>query len=356
MMSVRIPRSDDRRLAFTLVELLVVIAIIAVLIGLLLPAVQKVRETANRAQCQNNLKQLGLALMNYEGVYERLPPGARSLNCGQSLNGALYGATVGGYANKDNPAINLNGLVLLLPFLEQNNLYSLWDPTHASSSAYGGDGSSTWPLLGDGPSLGNIQLAQTLVPTYVCPSDPGTNKVSGSKYYGVTTESSGWGYKTNYDFFSNAYGAIYSNYWTYLKQKEPKSVYMFGENSTTRIMDVTDGTSNTFAMGETTFNCYAGDGWNTWAYRGWVSIGVDPAFTESESTGINYWKYTSSKGVVESNTVGTLGEYAQIGSLHPGGANLLMADGSVHFVSQSTPRSLLIQLSTIQGGETAELP
>src|SRR5579872_733773 len=102
---------------FTLIELLVVIAIIAVLIALLVPAVQQVRESANRTQCTNNLKQLGVALHNYHDANNRFPPAGKNYGwCYEPVGSAQATAT--------NPVYNLNGLVLLLPYLEQEGAYN----------------------------------------------------------------------------------------------------------------------------------------------------------------------------------------------------------------------------------------
>src|SRR5436309_5443249 len=109
----------DGHLAFTLIELLVVIAIIAVLIGLLLPAVQKVREAANRAQCQNNLKQLGVAMHAYHSVNARFSPGFTVSPVAQL-----------GYGPKDPTHVGeATGFALLLPYLEGDNIYTLYDLT-----------------------------------------------------------------------------------------------------------------------------------------------------------------------------------------------------------------------------------
>jgi prepilin-type N-terminal cleavage/methylation domain-containing protein/prepilin-type processing-associated H-X9-DG protein len=335
------PESGEvRRHAFTLIELLVVIAIIAVLIGLLLPAVQKVREAAARTKCQNNMKQLGTALANYESAYGTLPPAGKSYN---------YNTT--SYAPRDNPATNLNGLVLLLPFIERNDLYQLWDQTTASSYAYATLGSSSWPVLGGGPSAANVQLAQTHVPTYTCPSDPGPSTMAAGANYGITATAGGA--KTNYDFIADWHAGEYSNYWSYQKQNNPAGLYMFGENSNTRMTDVQDGLSNTLAMGETTFWVYNGNG-DPWAYRCWVTGGLDPLQVQIlGKASINVWSYSTTW---VPGTLGRLGTWMTIGSLHPGGTNLLMGDGSVHFFDQSTAQSVMGHLATIMGGETDQSP
>ena len=108
----------SRKRGFTLIELLVVIAIIAILIALLVPAVQKVRESAARTKCINNLKQIGLALHSYHDNYKKLPPASKN--------------TAFGSGTLTFPLQNFNGLVLLLPYLEQQALYSTWDQTSSS--------------------------------------------------------------------------------------------------------------------------------------------------------------------------------------------------------------------------------
>jgi len=186
-----------RRRAFTLTELLVVIAIIGVLIALLLPAVQKVREAANRMKCANNLKQLGLALHGYHDAKGSFPPGVVADS--SVLENGKH-----------------SGLVFLLPFLEQQPLYQQYNLA----------------LPWNDPA--NLAVAQVRVPVFLCPS--GTNDVP---------EDGGFpGAPTHYAFCKGA--TAYLNTDGMLR---PGSG-LFDVNSKRRIADVLDGTSQTFAMGE----------------------------------------------------------------------------------------------------------
>jgi prepilin-type N-terminal cleavage/methylation domain-containing protein len=142
------------RKGFTLIELLVVIAIIAILIGLLLPAVQKVREAASRMSCQNNLKQLGLAIHNYESTYGILPAAYTKLPAPDGDPNAQFAG----------PQKGLSLLANLLPYVEQSALYSKLDPTRSEFS--------TANVPPNGPHSGSNAAYAHVVKTYICPSDP----------------------------------------------------------------------------------------------------------------------------------------------------------------------------------------
>jgi prepilin-type N-terminal cleavage/methylation domain-containing protein len=214
------------RAGFTLIELLVVIAIIAILIGLLLPAVQKVREAAARTTCQNNLKQISLAAMNYESAIGRLPPG-----------------TVG--------TTSTGVLAFLLPYIEQDNVYK--QIPQEAFTATGAAGSDEWPWI-NGSSI-YFGPAQAKIKTFECPSD---NVEAGGETSGIiysltiSNGSIGCGYfvdsnsplgRTNYIANAGGLGNATGFYGTWCGP--------YYQDSKTKITDIKDGTSNTIAFGET---------------------------------------------------------------------------------------------------------
>jgi prepilin-type N-terminal cleavage/methylation domain-containing protein len=247
------------RRGFTLIELLVVIAIIAVLVGLLLPAVQKVREAAARMSCQNNLKQIALASMNFESGNGRLPPGGCNSPNAVNVNPAAVLANGGPFTG---------ALAFLLPYMEQNNIYNqlpggYWNLTGTSGAwAY-----NTPPFSTDQNATGFLPVCNSQIKSYTCPSDnaqsatlPAPSTLSGGPadfaqlifsgniYIDFVLATPGFGAElgvTNYVANGGMQATLTTN------PAAPQYVGPYMTNTKTKIADIIDGTSNTFSFGET---------------------------------------------------------------------------------------------------------
>ena len=338
-------RSGRSRLGFTLIELLVVIAIIAILIALLVPSVQKVREAAARTQCSNNLKQLALAVLTYESANKRLPPAGRGY--GWCRSSAAYPG--------DAKITNQNGLTLLLPFIDQqpvdsklnrdqafaNTVSNTWSPTYWPAGQNPADTGGT--LQGNATTNGNGIMMSLPLHVFRCPSENGDPFIPAGTAYGPGGTLTGA--KTNYDFIVREWDYTRCNTW----KKDGALRYMFGQNSDCSISQVTDGMSNTFMLGETTFTVYNGM-CNAWGYRAWVMVGIDPA---GWNASINDWNWTPGSGTPITPILGRLGSWAYPGSLHASGCHFAMGDGTVRFVSQTIAKSRLEEMATIAGNTVA---
>ena len=322
-----------QRVGFTLIELLVVIAIIGILVALLLPAVQKVRETANNTVCKNNLKQMGLALLNYHSTNRVFPPGAVAPDSG---NG-----TASGYAT---------WAIYILPYIEQDNLAKL----------YHFDLPNTWNTGQAGKDQEAVRTA--LVKTYICPSDhtgdfkpeipdSGYGHDAGlyyhpSSYRGVEGKTLNTATDENKWFDSQLPGE--SNY-----DKTFRGVlHVVGVNGLTveRLTEIKDGASNTFMVGE--YSTKTHETRDTfWAYS-WNQYTMSAAQPQPRTLLNDYNACLAMKNQVPHDSGDNACKRA-FASFHANGAlNFTFCDGSVHTIATSIDLNTFTALATIAGGET----
>jgi len=289
------------RKGFTLIELLVVIAIIAILIGLLLPAVQKIREAANRMKCSNNLKQIGLGVHNYNDTNNALPP---------ALKAAVY-------SNGWQPGMNV--LVSLLPYIEQDNLYRYASTLNAA----------VWSWDAGVPGTPSGTLRTATIKTYQCPSDPSLS--NGFSAFQVN----GWG------------GSSYAGNWLLLGSSliyEPTSGY-YHCNSQYTIGTIPDGTSNTVLFAERYSACgglnggtSTNGGGNLWTWPGgnvnWNAHDWGVTVVNQRMGG--NWAQPPLTGVSNFNSANC--DRARPSSMHSV-CNTLLADGSVRGVSRAVTQA-----------------
>jgi prepilin-type N-terminal cleavage/methylation domain-containing protein/prepilin-type processing-associated H-X9-DG protein len=311
----------SRRAGFTLIELLVVIAIIAILIGLLVPAVQKVRGAAARVQCQNNLKQIGLAAHNYHSTFKRLPPGY--LGTSPNLSDPNY-----------NGVAQMAGVMaIILPYMEQDPLKHLLDA--AVPSNY-------WDVRTVGTYWRNVtgvnNAAGNTIASYICPADDASSDPAQGVFIlnqvqcyvdpttgfltlgaaGTTT------YRplgpTNYVGVQGYFGKVNSTY-----------EGVFCNRSQVKLEQITDGTSNTLMFGETVGSHVVGARTEVWSWMGAACLPTAWGLAADASTG--WWTFSSR---------------------HTGIINFCFADGSVRGLRQGSDSNTFIYLSGYHDGRVAD--
>jgi prepilin-type N-terminal cleavage/methylation domain-containing protein/prepilin-type processing-associated H-X9-DG protein len=339
--SVNHPSSiiNQKSRAFTLVELLVVIVIIGILIALLLPAVQAAREAARRTQCQNNLKQIGLALQSYAGAKNSFPHGAVAASTEVRLEAYQGGAGTHG----------TSWMLQILPFMEYLDLFDRWDFSKNVN--------------------GNLSVAMTDIPGFYCPSRrnhvrpqdasmfrPFVNyRAGGSDYSGCIGRSNAfWSMKA---CTGDPFNHPISSKAQILEPTSGGYVGIFHIYGVTRFSDISDGTSHTIAIGEAqklipeNYSFPSGYDCLYQSHDGWAIGGDGTLFsTNVAGSGIANGNDTYSPG-------GFNNEYHEsAGSEHPNGASFGMADGSVSFVSENIDSVLFGWLGGRDDGRAAKLP
>lgn len=304
--------SRFRNGGFTLVELLVVIAIIGILIGMLLPAVQQVREAARRVACQNNMRQMGLAILNSESGSESLPP------CGTMRNSGID--------------FDFSWIIRILPFCEGDNYHDQLDQTVDVNRGYS--------------TLNKDALRDDPFPMVICPS-------SDLEQVDTTPSSDG----IVRPFYTGIHGSAREST-SFTPTNNPTLGVMsdhgaFQRRVTVELAKITDGTSNTMIVGE---------------QSGWLKLAngerVDFRSDRSHSIILGYtWNWErvfnttvvrypiNHQDAVDDGIQGNAGRNCPLSSAHPGGCNALYVDGSVHFLNASLDLDVLYNLADRDDGE-----
>ncbi len=358
-----------------MIELLVVIAIVAILIGLLIPAVQKVRESASRLKCQNNLKQINLGMQGYHDVNQALPPGIVAIVGGTSL-----------YPNATPHDWQWGAFAMITPYLEQSNVFNIMSLT-------------TPYYIGGLISPQNITGVLTMEPIFMCPSDTNAacSSASGplSNYLPSTPPAGGW---PNGGMFGP------TNYCTSLGSggpgpaSDPVASLHYGwpynadgafyANSAVRLTDVTDGTSNTAFLSESTMGVLGKEGQQSGDptrdygvlysnpdgptnpttcatpqyYNASNARGFSWTKGELRCTAYTHWYPPNSpvqdclRGLTNAQYPSVAVGFKTARSYHDGGVNVGFGDGSVRFVGNSVSQQTWQALGTIKGGEVVTLP
>ena len=345
----------NRRRAFTLVELLVVIAIIGILIGMLLPAVQQVRESARQTQCLNNMRQLGLACLNYESAHGNFPPG---LNGSTALSRTK--APIRSLDMDPTDGLQLGWGVFILPFIEQTNL------ENSLKTATGGFNSE---FLTATDASGTL-VVSNVIPAFICPSDSSPDGDFNKFWSHVSNAETNPHSKSNYIACMGAYDRTnptggangpgnpiapmndatrgFGVYWG-----------IFGINSKTSFADISDGSSNVILLGERSSLSELEAGGSRDQYGAiWSGrTATNDHWGQANLSGRNAWYAVLGNIASDAATAApnwtVNGERVSEGiasSFHPGTANVVYADGSSHTLDENISFSAFVNIARMSDG------
>jgi prepilin-type N-terminal cleavage/methylation domain-containing protein/prepilin-type processing-associated H-X9-DG protein len=338
------------RRAFTLIELLVVIAIITVLIALLLPAVQAAREAARRIQCTNNMKQMALAMHNYESANGSFPP-AKIWSATNILSDGTNDP------GRKGLVLNTTAHSMILNFIEQSAMYNAYNFALPSCAATYSAPNLT-PVGGVTSYMANTTVTSSGISTYLCPSDVRLPPANPTPATAVGPYTSGYNSeRTNYMLACGRYYEAYNG--GKIAGRPADGGVFAGCDYATKFSDIRDGTSNTALIIESRVekvganNAYGG----FWGQGLWTSTHVivydsNPGNTNSYNI---TWPMTMPNApastLVSTNNPRKLGFAWTSSSLHPGGLNVAFADGSVKFIKNSINPLTWFAIQTIGNGE-----
>ena len=334
-----------RRIGFTLVELLVVIAIIGILIGMLLPAVQQVREAARRTQCANNSRQLALAILNFESANQRFPPAANTETTRGRLDAdpIIPRTTI---TDPRNNALQHGWGFFILPFLEQEPLAQILRRGTVDEDQF------WWEVTDDD----GVPLASNVIPAFICPSDASPDGDFNSSCTFVDAPDGQLFAKAN---FVAAVGALRHENSDDAGFEDAWGI--MAANTRTTFGNIQDGSSNTILIGERASRTETESGEvGSGVEDGWGAVWVGRILNSRRLVGGRF-SHDCFAGEIDGDDArsfgvnGTRTPSCLISSFHPGGGHAALADGSTHFLTDNTDLDTLKRLAAMADGEVVQV-